>query len=223
MKFEFILDDEQILRQQGEFYEFGFRDACCLDIILLATRSYFSLVPVDSVEFGLQGVVVESKFITYADLANNCTLPLYCEYVPDFKRSGSLLQGLLIVDIFLLVAVITAKYRPVVNAQKGDNSKETMDTCKKNALQTIVCGKNLLYLHPVLINLGMVLWSNYTKLSDLSNKMNLHEGIISLIIQCFLSLLIIAYNVWLNGSIKRRNLRLLRSTSYKREDVSIPI
>ena len=194
-----------------------------VDIILLATRSYFSLVPVDSVEFGLQGVVIESKFITYADLANNCTLPLYCEYVPDFKRSGSLLQGLLIVDMFLLVAVITQNILLSLMLKKAINSKEVLNTCKKNALQTIVCGKNLLYLHPVLINLGMVLWSNYTKLSELSNKMKLHEGIIALIIQCFLSLLIIAYNVWLSGSIKRRNLRLLRSTSYKREDVSIPI
>ena len=205
------------------FMNFALGMLIILDFILLATSSYFSLVPLDSVEFGLQGVLVENKFTTYTELVNNCTLPHYCDYMPDFKRSGSILQGLVILDIFVLVAVIAQNIVLAIMLRNAITSKETMGTCKKNTLQTMICGKNLIYLHPVLMNLGMILWSNYTKLSDLSNKMNLHEGIIILIIQCFLSLLSIAYNVWLNGSIKRRNLRLLRSSNYKREDISISI
>lgn len=194
-----------------------------LNIVLLTTDSYFSLAPLDLVEFGIYGAVIDNKHVSYTEILNNCTLEKYCEKVPDFKKSGTIMQALIILDIFTVSAVIIQNIFLEFLMKRLLKDKGFLTKCTKCAVQGLVCGKNLLFVHPVLMNLGIILWASYSKLSDISNKLVLHEGMIILIVQCFLSLLSMAYNIWVIGSIKRRNLRLLRSNSYKKEDLSISI
>ena len=194
-----------------------------LDISLLAISSYFSLSPLYDIEFGLQGALIQGKYTSYSIIQENCEFKIYCEFIQNFNKSGVILQSLLILDIFTLSSVIVLNFLLTITLKNVINTKEAMSKCKKCILQSLAFGKKILFLHPILMNLGFVLWIIYSKVSELSKVITLHEGMIILIIQCFLSLLTIAYYIWINSSITRRNMRLLKSTSYKRDDLSISI
>lgn len=194
-----------------------------LDIILLSTDSYFSLKPLNSVEFGISGAVIQSKHFSYIDILEDCSLPKYCNFIKDFQKSGMILQALLVLDIITLTGIIIMNSILLVLLRKIINTKENISRCKKIVLRTLAYGKNLLFFHPILLNLGIIAWLVISKLNKHSQNIILHEGLIILIIQSFLSFLSIAYNVWVISSTKRRNLRLLRSKTYKKDDLSISI
>ena len=194
-----------------------------LDIALLSINNYFSLSPLKDIEFGLQGVIESGQYKSYSDLEANCDFISYCNFLSNFKQGGMILQALIILDIFTLSLVIIQNFLLQKILRNVINAKETMSNCKKNVLKVFAHGKSLIFFHPVLVNLGFVSWVICSKISELSNVIILHEGMIILIIQSFLSLLTLAYYIWIINSIKRRNTRLLKSTIYTKEDLSISI
>jgi hypothetical protein len=189
-----------------------------LDIVLLVLDSYFSLNTVSFADFGIRGAVINGSYMAYNEISDNCNLGEYCEYIQKFKTGGGILQGIIIFDMVILALVILQNYLLRFILQKVINEKETLSNSKKNFIKVLVFGKKLLFIHPILINLGIILWITCSNLDNLSKLIVLHEGIIVLIVQSFLSLLTIAYNFWIISSTRRRNLRLLRSGNYKKEE-----
>ena len=192
-----------------------------INIILLATDSYFSLSTLDQVDFGLEGAIIKGEKVSYSDLKNNCTLPDYCDYIPGFLKSGSILVAMFIIDILFLTLVIIQGFLLTFMLKKIIGNKEALTKRNKCMLRGLALGKVFLFLHPIVINLGAVLWVVYSDLNALAKVIVLHEGLIILIIQCFFSLLIIAYHVWVTSSVKRRNLRIMRSQRYKKSDLTL--
>lgn len=194
-----------------------------LNIILLSTDSYFSLRSLSSVEFGIAGAVLQGTHYSYYDILDACTLGKYCDYIDDFQKSGMIVQALVAIDIVTLTTIIISSLILTILLRKAISKKESLSRFRKAFLRTLAYAKNLLFFHPILMNLGIVVWIVISKLDKHSKDIVLHEGLIILIIQCFLSLLSIAYNVWMISSTRRRNIRLLRAKTYKNEDLSFSI
>jgi hypothetical protein len=194
-----------------------------LNIILLSTDNYFSLRPLNSVQFGIAGAVIQGTHYSYYDILDACTLGKYCDYIDDFQKSGMIVQALVAIDIVTLATIIISSLSLTILLRKAIAKKESLSRFRKAFLRTLAYAKNLLFFHPILMNLGIVVWIVISKLDKHSKNIVLHEGLIILIIQCFLSLLSIAYNVWMISSTRRRNIRLLRAKTYKNEDLSFSI
>ncbi|OMJ94883.1 hypothetical protein SteCoe_1912 [Stentor coeruleus] len=194
-----------------------------LNIIMLSTDNYFSLRSLDSVEFGISGAVIQGTQYSYYDILDACTLGKYCKYIDDFKKSGMIVEALVAIDIVILATIIISSLLLTILLRKAIVKKESLSRFRKAFLRTLAYGKNLLFFHPILLNLGIIVWIVISKLDKHSKDIVLHEGLIILIVQCFLSLLSIAYNVWMISSIRRRNMCLLRAKTYKNEDLSFSI
>ncbi|OMJ83931.1 hypothetical protein SteCoe_15026 [Stentor coeruleus] len=194
-----------------------------LNIILLSTDNYFSLKSLNSVEFGITGAVIQGTHYSYYDILDACTLRKYCDYISDFQKSGMIVQALVAIDIVILATIIISSVLLTILLRKAVAKKETLSRFRKAFLKTLTYGKKILFLHPILLNMGIVMWIVMSKLDKHSKDIVLHEGLIILFIQCFLSLLSIAYNVWMISSTRRKNIRLLRAKTYNKEDLSFSI
>jgi hypothetical protein len=194
-----------------------------LDITLFAIPNYFSIEDLKNTEFGLQGATTEENFVAYGDLIAECSLEKYCDKMNDFDRSGKLLISFVCVDIIILISAILMNLVLTLYLKQIIKNKEKVTGSKKIVLKILAFHVNLQFLHPVIINLGFILWIVITRLTNFSHKIILHEGLVVLIVQSFLSWLSLAFNVWILSSTRRRNMRILKGTTYKNEDLSFSI
>ena len=194
-----------------------------LNISLLGISGYFSIEDQKDTKFGLQGALINSKFVYYSDLMLDCTLANYCNELEDFDRSGKILITFICIDIILLISAIIMNLVLTYCVKEIIKYKEKVAGRVKFGLKILTFHVNLLFLHPIIINLGFLLWIAVSKLTKFSHKIVLHEGLIVLIVQSFCSLLALAFNAWIISSTKRRNVRMMRGTHYKNEDLSVSI
>ena len=194
-----------------------------LNITLLSISSYFSIEDLPNVQFGIQGALVKGNSKTYSELASNCELEDYCSSLKGFEKSGKILLSFICFDIVLLISIIGMGIVLSLKLKQVVAQKETLSARQKTMLKILAFNKNLLYLHPLIINLGFILWIVVSQLTKFTNEIILHEGLAVLIVQSFVSWLSVACNIWIISSTRRRNMRILRGTTYKNEDLSISI
>lgn len=194
-----------------------------INISLFSISSYFSIDDLSNVQFGIRGAIVKGDSQSYTELTDDCQLKKYCNSLKDFKQSGEILLSFICIDTILIVSIIGMGIVLSIILKQVVIQKETLTKKQKIMLKILAFNKNLLYLHPVIINFGLILWIVVSKLTEFSNKIVLHEGFALLIVQSFISWLILACNIWIVSSIKRKNMRILKGKTYKNEDLSISI
>lgn len=194
-----------------------------LNISLFAISGFFSIKDQKETKFGLQGALIKEKFYFYTDLMTDCKLENYCSKLKDFDRSGKILISFICLDIILLLSCIVMNFLLNYFVKEMIKYKEKVDGRVKVGLKVLAFNVNLLFFHPVIVNLGLVLWIAVGRLTRLSREIVLHEGFMVLIVQSFCSWLTLAFNAWIVSSNKRRNVRMLRGTQYKKEDLSFSI
>lgn len=194
-----------------------------LNISLFSISSYFSIEDLSNVQFGIRGAVVKGDSISYAELTNDCELKKYCDSLKDFKKSGEILLSFICLDTILIVSIIGMGIVLSIVLKQVVAQKEALTKKQKVMLKILAFNKNLLYLHPVIINFGLIMWIVVSQLTEFSSRIVLHEGFAVLIVQSFISWLTLACNIWIISSIKRKNMRILKGKTYKNEDLSISI
>ena len=193
-----------------------------LNVSLFAISGFFSLKDQKETKFGLQGALIKGKFTYYSDLMIDCKLENYCSKLNDLDRSGKILISFICIDIVLLVSCIVMNSVLNYCVKQMIKYKEKVDGRVMTGLKIMAFHVNLLFLHPVIVNVGLVLWVAVGRLTEFSRDIVLREGFMVLIVQSFCSWLTLAFNTWIISSNKRRNVRM-RGTLNKKEDLSFSI
>lgn len=196
---------------------------CAMTLFLLLTPNYFSLKDLQNSHISLQGITIESDFYEYSEISNSCqnynsTLYEYCDKIPDLAEGGEILMSMLVIDMIVLsLFVFETIFLNMI--LKGLVSQVLLqkEISKLNRCLSKVCssGKVIIYLHPVLLILGVILWVSIGNLDSFANSLQIEEGIIILIIQSFLSLFLVAFYSWSLSATKRHNLRLILKQDQK--------
>ncbi|CAG9315652.1 unnamed protein product [Blepharisma stoltei] len=196
-----------------------------LTLYLSISRNYLGLKDLDEVHLGLLGAAIEGDYEEYSDLIDSCNesiLSNYCERLEPLQKGGRVLFAFLIIDLaILLVSQVLAILQQFLFTRIVKEIQVFQEPRKilKNSAKCVVLFRMIIFLHPILILIGLVLWLLLGEVEKLHDTIKLGDGIIILIVQCFLSLFLTAFSFWQLSSAKRRRLRFLLSNPLKNESV----
>lgn len=188
-----------------------------LDIVLLIINSFFCVSSEPEIQLGIKAVNYYGKVLTFDEFSKICEesdVPkVICGQIPDIKSAGSLLLAFICFDVLIVnsyLVLYCIQYYTVSKLISKKLREEPSDR-EKHIIKCSYYCKFALVSHPVILNLACGLWIELSQIEVFSNKITLKAGVIILIIQCFLSLLVIAMLLWDASSARRKSARLKKT------------
>jgi hypothetical protein len=191
--------------------------ALSLNFTLLIINDYFNLSSTTDIKIGIKAVEVFGKTEDFQQFTKTCkNLALdeeICGNISNIKKAGDFLIGFICLDVTVLVIYSICNLFQYYLAHSLISKKFTQEerTKRRCCFKLSFYLRLVFWMHPVVVNLACGLWIKISNVEKFSSKIRIKAGVALLILQCFLSLLIVAIFLWEISSSRRRSARMKRA------------
>lgn len=188
--------------------------ALILSLLLVSIHSYFHITQPEKISFGLVSLTYAGSDKSYSEFEKNCKLlevsENICGNLGNINKAGKILLALLSFDLCLLAFLVLMNFWQYYTVRKVLGNKTGHATRVQRCwIRFCYNARPAILLHPVVVNIGCGVWIKISKVEEFSKEIRLGVGIVGGIIQCFLSLLVIAVFMWEVSASRRRAARFL--------------